>query len=378
MPRKGENIYKRKDGRWEGRFIKSHVNGKAQYGYVFAHSYAEAKEKLNSAKGDMFHNAADSDSLTAVCCFSQIAKEWMNTKSVQWKQSSVVKYENIISKYLLPQFGRRNIGHITREEVQEFVLGLLEHGGKMGTGLAPKTVNCIISVMKNIFDYAVINKGYTLISFDGLYAKQQQKTMRILSAAEQDILTKYLLDHPDQISLGILVSLYTGIRIGELCALKWEDISFEDKCIRIHNTMQRLQTKENQDKKTEIIITSPKSVCSNRAVPVPDELLRLMQEQRGSSCTYFLTGKSRVYVEPRTMQNHFKAVIRKCGITNANFHSLRHTFATRCIELGFDMKSLSEILGHASINITLNRYVHPSMELKRKNMNMLSGFLAVR
>ena len=142
--------------------------------------------------------------------------------------------------------------------------------------------------------------------------------------------------------------------------------------------MQRLQTKHNQDKKTEIVISSPKSVCSIRAVPRPSELFRLMQVQKGKPYSYILTGKINIYVEPRTMQNRFKSIIRKCGIADANFHSLRHTFATRCIELGFDVKSLSEILGHASINITLNRYVHPSMDLKMKNMNMLSDFLAVK
>ena len=380
MPRKGENIYKRKDGRWEGRFIKERINGKAKYGYVFARSYKEVKEKLNIAKGTTPNNANShtTDALITSLLFSQIVEEWLSVNSTQWKKSSLVKYENIINKYLLPQFGKKCIQYITREEIQSFTSNLLERGGKNHQGLAPKTINCIISVMKNIFDYAVINKGYTLISFDGLYVKQVQKSMRIFSVAEQDILTKYLLAHQDYTSLGILISLYTGIRIGELCALKWEDISFEDKCIFIHNTMQRLQTKDNQDKKTEIVISSPKSVCSIRAVPIPSELFRLMQVQKGKPYSYILTGKINIYVEPRTMQNRFKSIIRKCGIADANFHSLRHTFATRCIELGFDVKSLSEILGHASINITLNRYVHPSMDLKMKNMNMLSDFLAVK
>ena len=380
MPRKGENIYKRKDGRWEGRFIKGHINGKAKYGYVFAHSYKEVKEKLNVAKGTIPYNANNhsTDLLFTSLQFSQIAEEWKSVKNKQWKKSTVVKYENIINKYLLPQFGKKNIQYITRENVQSFTLKLLEDGGRNNQGLAPKTVNCIISVMKNIFDYAVVNKGYTLIGFDGLYAKQQQKVMRTLSVAEQNVLTEYLLTHLDYTSLGILISLYTGIRIGELCALKWEDISFEDKCIHIHNTMQRLQTKGNPAKKTEIVVSSPKSLSSIRTVPVPDELFRLMQVKKGIPYSYILTGKIDMYTEPRTMQNRFKSIISKCGIAGANFHSLRHTFATRCIELGFDIKSLSEILGHASINITLNRYVHPSIDLKVKNMNMLSGFLDVK
>ena len=142
--------------------------------------------------------------------------------------------------------------------------------------------------------------------------------------------------------------------------------------------MQRIQVKGNLDHKSEIIISTPKSECSVRDVPIPDKLMLMLQKCQNAPNTYFLTGKTNLYVEPRTMQNRFKSTIKKAGIAPANFHALRHTFATRCIELGFDIKSLSEILGHASVNITLNRYVHPSMELKQKNMNMLSDLLAVK
>ena len=142
--------------------------------------------------------------------------------------------------------------------------------------------------------------------------------------------------------------------------------------------MQRIQVKGNSDHKSEIIISAPKSECSVRDVPIPDKLLLMLQKRQNAPYTYFLTGKTNLYVEPRTMQNRFKSTIKKAGIALANFHALRHTFATRCIELGFDIKSLSEILGHASVNITLNRYVHPSMELKQKNMNKLSDLLAVK
>ena len=378
MPRKGENIYKRKDGRWEGRFIKEHINGKAKYGYVFARSYKEVKEKLSYAKINNSNNIQVANMLTNSLQFSQIVEEWFHTKSFQCKKSTFVKYEYIINKYLLPHFGQNDIQEITRDNVQAFISDLLEQGGRKHQGLAPKTVNGIISVMKNIFDYATVNKGYTLMSFTDLYVKQIQKPMRILSSAEQDILTKHLIANLNFTNLGILISLYTGIRIGELCALKWEDISFEDKCVHIHNSMQRLQTKNISNKKTEIVISSPKSISSIRSVPIPEELFRLMLGQKGISHSFLLTGKANRYVEPRTMQNRFKAILKKCNIANANFHSLRHTFATRCIELGFDLKSLSEILGHASVNITLNRYVHPSMELKTKNMNMFSDFLAVK
>lgn len=278
----------------------------------------------------------------------------------------------------MPEYGKRNITEIFREDVLAFISKLLTQGGNQGQGLAPKTVNSIVSVMKNIFEYAVTNKGYVLNSFKGLNAKPAQKQMWILSTVEQGVLNKHLLEQQNHTNLGVLISLYTGLRIGELCALQWKDISFDDRCIRVHKTMQRLQTNSDAEHKTEIIISAPKSDCSIRNVPIPDKLLELMQKYQDSPDAYVLTGMCSLYIEPRTMQNRFKAIIKKSGISSTNFHALRHTFATRCIELGFDIKSLSEILGHASVNITLNRYVHPSMELKQKNMNLLSDLLAVK
>lgn len=145
----------------------------------------------------------------------------------------------------------------------------------------------------------------------------------------------------------------------------------------MHKTMQRLQIPESTSQKTHITVTSPKSKCSIRTIPIPDNLVQLIQREFPNRQGYVLASPDEEYIEPRTMQNYFCYVQRQCGLTPVNFHALRHTFATRCIELGFDVKSLSEILGHASVNITMNRYVHPSMELKQQNMQKLSALLAV-
>lgn len=202
--------------------------------------------------------------------------------------------------------------------------------------------------------------------------------MRVLSRIEQKQLSEYLVKNLSCSNLGIMVCLYTGIRIGEVCALKWKDISFDEQILYIHKTMQRIQKQDDGAEKTKIIITEPKRTCSIRIIPLPDELFKLLKENRNSDDTFLLTGHHKYYIEPRTMQNRFKTVVKNCNIEEANFHALRHTFATRCVELGFDIKSLSEILGHASVNITLNRYVHPSMKLKQRNMNKLSDLFAVK
>ena len=203
--------------------------------------------------------------------------------------------------------------------------------------------------------------------------------MRILSKKEQEIITNNLIDSEDLRDIGILICLYTGIRVGELCALRWQDISLVEKTISVRNTLQRVKIQDPVDDcKTKILISSPKSQCSLRTIPVPNEIMVLIQNQISTKESFLLTGTSDKFIEPRTMQNHFQKVLKSNSIQKANFHCLRHTFATRCVEVGFDVKSLSEILGHANVNITMNRYVHPTMDLKRENMERLSSLFAVK
>lgn len=381
MPRRGENIYKRKDGRWEGRYIKGHINKKIKYGYVYARTYKEVKEKLCKISGII------PDKETAVlpvlklqphATFETVALSWLNSLKPQLKESSIVKYTNVLTVHLIPCFGGCNIESVTRDDIIGFSNKLLFSGGKKGNGLSPKTVNSIISVLKGIFVYASQHEKLAVEDISRVSVKQPQKPMRILSIAEQQKLSSFLCRDLTLINLGILVCLYTGIRIGEICALKWEDISFDEKYLYIDKTMQRIQNQENSVHKTSILISEPKSGCSIRRIPLPDNIFQLIVSARCPGNTYFLTGQASAFVEPRSLQNHFKAAIKACNIKDANFHALRHTFATRCVELGFDVKSLSEILGHASVNITLNRYVHPSMELKQRNMDMLSELFTVR
>lgn len=197
--------------------------------------------------------------------------------------------------------------------------------------------------------------------------------MRVLSVKEQDALVRVLLDEMDLFKFGVLLSLYTGIRIGELCALQWEDIDIPSSILKVRKTMQRIQeTARGASRKTKVIITEPKSKCSLREIPLPSFLVAFAIRFKSQAETYVLSAGKNKYIEPRTMQNHFKKYIRLAGIDSANYHALRHTFATRCVELGFEIKTLSEILGHANVNITLNRYVHSSLKLKYDNMNKLA------
>ena len=373
MPKQGKNIYLRKDGRWEGRYIKDRIAGKTHYGYVFGKSYEEAEQKLEAAfaeKSALIHEKGGS--------FAELSTEWLQLKAPQLKASSIAKYTNLLNLYLLPAFGDKSVSEISRSAIIQLSSELLTSGGAKAKGLAPKTVNSILSLMTNILEYAAREKNIQTADTKDTSIKQPQKPMRILSRAEQQRLSNYLRDNPTPCNMGILLCLYTGLRIGEICALTWEDILMDEQCLYIHQTMQRIQVKDCAGKKTKIIIMPPKSDCSIRRIPIPDEVRQLLLPIQKQDKAYLLTGMVHSYVEPRNMENRFKAVTKECDIHDVNFHTLRHTFATRCVELGFDVKSLSEILGHASVNITMNRYVHPSMKLKKKNMNLLSELLTTK
>ena len=377
MPRRGENIYKRKDGRWEGRYIKARsATGKAVYGYVYAHTYKEVKTKLTNillqlkdpiAKIPIEHE-----------CFQAIAMEWFETVKDQIKESTSNKYWNSLKLYILPEFGKAELHELTYEFINERCNHLLLEGGKNGQGLSPKTVSDILSLIRNILQYASRQGKVIPCNAHSIHVKRPAKELRVLSMNEQRRLCDYLYTDLCSYNIGILLCLFTGLRVGEICALRWEDISISDKTIHVHHTLQRIQNRSGEGAKTRIVITTPKSACSIRLIPIPNELIELLVLYQKSSSGYLLTNSEHKYVEPRIMQNHLKKVLRESAIAPANYHALRHTFATRCIELGFDIKSLSEILGHASVNITMNRYVHPSMELKKENMQKLASLLAVK
>ena len=168
--------------------------------------------------------------------------------------------------------------------------------------------------------------------------------------------------------------LYTGMRIGEVCALQWRDIDLINYTINISKTIQRVSNHEtSHSSKTKIVIDTPKSVASKRAIPIPALLCEQLAQRKqadSSESYFFLTGSER-YIEPRNYYARYQDILIDCGISQYTFHALRHTFATRCIEIGFDPKVLSEILGHTDVKITLDRYVHPSIDRKRACMELL-------
>lgn len=431
MSRKGENIYRRKDGRWEGRCVQGrNADGSYKYRYVYAHSYQEARQKLNIEKSKSVRpinplmdignrgggmKGADEKGekreqmppASEENPFALLAEGWLAAQKGQVKESTYIKYWNLVSSYIMPELGGMAWNSINRETIELFCQKMLSSGGKKGEGLSSKTVADILSVISSIFRYASYHGYPMMFDLSAIPIKKETKKMRILSRKEQETLCRFLRSKPNDKDLGLLICLFAGLRLGEICALRWEDISFSEQTIHVRGTMQRIQNgehcyrseksranegsakmraskgfaktqaSEESGQKTKIIITEPKSSDSIRVIPIPRELMKLLWVCGKGKKGFVLTGREDTFVGPRSMERYFERILQKAGIEKVNFHALRHTFATRCVEMGFDVKSLSEILGHSNVSITMNRYVHPSMELKRENMQRLEELLAV-
>lgn len=375
MSRKGTNIYKRKDGRWEARFIKSYDgNGKARYGYLYAKSYKDARQKLFHSLPLTFESAPNSTGKRQAGFFySHWLERWLELKFLEVKDSTYIRYKNHVENHISPVLGAYPIEKISTALLERFVWDKLQSGRLDGSGgLSPKTVSDILLIVKGSFLLAQSEGAHLICSPKRITVRQRPGDMRVLTHSEEERLLKVLLQDMDQSKLGVYLCLYTGLRIGELCALQWKSISLSEGTLKINHTMQRLQLKDSQKpQKTQVIVTHPKTLRSRRTIPLPGFLAKILEQFRRSDDCYLLTGKSGSFMEPRTMQNHFKRYTQAGSIEGLNFHALRHTFTTRCMEAGFDIKTLSDILGHSSVKITLDRYMHPSLTLKRTNMEKL-------
>lgn len=304
-------------------------------------------------------------------CFEYWLLGWLDYKHAIVKNSTYMKYRNSINKHIIPKLGSFDIKILDNNIVQRFINQKLS---AEKCSLSPKSVRELVNIIKNTLAYAE-NYGFqSKCKCELLIVRNSFKPIRVLNKNEEKALLNTLESDINIFKLGILISLLTGVRIGELCALRWEDIDFKECLITVNRTMQRVQV-EGKDNKTEIIITTPKTNASIRQIPIPKMLVDYIIGFKSSNDQYILTNKNGNYIEPRVMQYKFKKYIQIAGISDANFHALRHTFATRCIEAGVDVKVLSEVLGHSNVNITLDRYVHNSIDYKKDNIERFNDYI---
>lgn len=367
MSKRGENIRKRKDGRWEARYEKGRrQDGRIQYGYLYAKTYEEVKKKKNLVL-QQFNSRSPVYNQTTMAF---LCREWKQSTRYTVKESSYASYDTLIDKHILPWFGEYKMEDISTDLINRFSME------KMQAGLSPRTVKILMILLRNILHYGEQRGYFSLCGIQIRYPKIAEQPLHILTENQIQQLISYLIEEDSRFTIGILLSIYTGIRVGELCGLQWKDIDFGTGTMKINSTVSRIKNLDYNEQnnpeapKTIVIISTPKSASSFREIPIPDFMMEVLKRHKDSGGIYLLTGKTSC-MEPRTVQRKFHTILDICGIPSINIHSLRHAFATRCTEIGFDSKTLSEILGHSSAKITMDIYVHSSMQQKRNCINQL-------
>lgn len=349
------NIYKRKDGRFESRIPNGKKSdGKRSFLYVLARTKEQCIDRV---QGIIHQNRPQGYcSLTMTTLFG----EWYHSILHRVKRSTSANYTMKADKHILPVFGDKIVSSITANDVYNFI------SVKQEEGLSPRYIADIVILMKAIFKYAV--RIYRIFNpMDGIkLPKKKSPEIQLLDETEQVRLQQYIAIHQNRSTLGTALSMATGIRIGELCPLQWKDIDLEKRILTVTKTMQRIQC-PTETSKTKLIITEPKSESSRRQIPIPDCMMSFLLKFRGKPNEYLLTGTDKP-IEPRAMQYRFRTILKNAKLPSVHFHALRHIFASTCVKLGFDIKALSELLGHSSVEITLNRYVHSSFDQKREYM----------
>jgi len=372
MARKGENIYKRKDGRWEGRYIVGRKpNGQAKYASVYGKGYLEVKEKLEKRKGDRFRSLP-SCQLTV----KLMLEMWLSLRLTDIKESTYQRYVTLIEKHILPYLGKIRIQNLTAEILSDYIRQLMKSGRLDGKGgLAEKTVNDAFGILRSALKQ--VGRKYAVDGslFDVKAPTVRVKRVETLGDLECEVLSRAVLRSPDLSGAAYLLALNLGLRLGEVCGLRWSDISFQERTLMVSRTVLRLKN----GSRTQLSVQTPKTENAMRTIPLTAEILSLLAKLRNNAPedAFILTGRRTLPMEPRTLQYRFQATLKANGLKRHTFHSLRHTFATRAIERGIDAKTLSEILGHGNVKTTLQLYVHPTMLHKRRIVEAVSSILPV-
>lgn len=300
---------------------------------------------------------------------SQIIDLWKKDKKQYVKKSTYSAYVLLVENHLLPYFGNKE--EVKEADVQDFVFKKLEQG------LSQKTIKDILIVLKMILRFGVKHKYLDYCEIDIKFPTQRDnEKLDVLNRSSQRKIMDYIEKNFTFKNLGIYVCLCTGLRIGELCALTWDDIDVDNGVIYVRRTIQRIYIVDEGVKRTELIIDTPKTKNSIRDIPMTTDLLRILKQlKKVVNKEYFVLTNDEKPTEPRTYRNYYKRLMKKLEIPDLKFHGLRHSFATRCIEGKCDYKTVSVILGHSNISTTLNLYVHPNLEQKKKCINQMNRSL---
>lgn len=382
--------YQRKDGRWEAQsyYGTDEITGKRKKITKYGATEKEAVGKVRDALAEIKNGTYVEPNKMTV---SKWFKEWLEIYAKpNVKQSTYVNYRTHIESRIIPAIGNLKLQRLRVDILQKFFNEQAESGSliKESEPLSPKTVRNLYTMMQTALQQAYLNELIPKKYIDSVkIPSAKQKEMRVLTRDEHKRLLSEIQRSEERYRAGILICLGTGIRVGELCGLRWEDFDEENKLLKIRRTLNRLPSMDKSKGKTEIVIDSPKSDKSIRNIPLPDYVIEFIKGHRErcakekiqagtayNDSNHIICNELGHYVEPRTIQDTFKRIAKAAGIENVSMHCLRHTFATRAVESDVDIKTLSVILGHADATITINRYAHALEEQKRLAMDKVSLF----
>lgn len=312
--------------------------------------------------------------------YKDLINKWLKMKREFVKESTYANYRSIVYNHLIPELGDYYLKELSNELLQNFIIDKYHEGKKNDFGgLSHKMVKDITSVIKSTIKYGMKIKMIEFINLEFDYPNENNDhKIRILDKQEQMMLINYVKNVRTTKSVGLALALYTGLRIGELCALEWRDIDFKRGYLMVTKTIQRIYIKDEKGNggETKLIITEPKTKNATRIVPLSREFLYFLRKMRKDEDIYILSGK-KIPMEPGGFRRYYYRVLDKLDMRKVNFHTLRHTFASNCIRIGCDYKTVSELLGHSSVNITLNIYVHAQYSQKKKCINSLYRELTI-
>ncbi len=361
MARRGDNIHKRKDGRWEGRYKNGfRADGSIKYNSVYAYSYSECKKKLIDLQSPtaMLQKDVRTDKV-----FSDVLIQWLFANQVRLKGATEAKYINIIETHLIPSLGGIKLSALNSAKINSYLDMQLKCGGiKDGKPLSPSYVKTMAIIIEAAINYGVMEGVCSPLKTPINKPSIPKKDLVILNKIAETTLTQILCHDSTKVALGTQIALQAGLRIGEVCALRWCDIDFENNLIHIRHTISRVPS-PNTERKTMLILDTPKTPSSVRDIPIPSSLGAVLIKAYKNKTSEYVVSEGHSFVGTRTFDYRYRQLLNKYNIQPFSFHTLRHTYATRCAEHGMDAKTLSRLLGHSSSNTSLNIYVHPSLEV---------------
>ena len=366
--RKGENIYQRKDGRWEGRFPKGRkLNGRIKYGYIYGKSYTEVRQRIYPLR--IHYQSLQQIQGNSAETFEEWTNEWLNEVQDEVKASTLSSYYYKLTKYIFPIIREAPLNELSLETGRNILKELQKK-------LAKSTIQVIFRILNKCLNHAKKNGKINVNPFSELkIPKAKQVKIRALTLSEQRKMMKVAAHEKKGYGIPVLLALHSGMRIGEIAALKWSDIDFETNLIHVRHTYQRIPAFETK-RKTQLLLAESKTESSVRVIPFSNVLRKLLLDHQKHSKGHFVFSTKGQPCEPRLLTYHFHRIREKAELVNIHFHQLRHTFATRCLEANRDISSVSALLGHASTQMTLDTYVDAMLEKRYQVIEEMTSLIS--